>query len=72
MNQILKPNIAFLYFKNDKVIFYVSKENLKWGKLKKSNLQINSPAAFVPEASYIYLIHFWPLLSFSHGDTLRN
>lgn len=39
---------------------------------KKSNLQINLPAEFVPGASCLYLIHFWLLLSSSHGDTLRN
>lgn len=41
-------------------------------KLQKSNLQINSPDDICPWTSYIYLIHFWLLLSSNHGDTVRN
>lgn len=49
MHQILKSNTAFLYFKNDEVLFYVSLKRILNEKDQESNLQINSPTEFVPE-----------------------
>lgn len=68
LNQLLKPDIALRMIKfSSKCVRRISHE-----KTKRSNLQINSPAEFVPGACCLYLIHFWLLLSSSHGDTLRN
>lgn len=68
LNQLLELDIALRMIKfSSKCLKRISHE-----KAKRSNLQINSPAEFVPGASCLYLIHFWLPLSSSHGDTLRN